>query len=68
MNYIILLFVTMLFNLHILYAQEKAEIDATLNKVISASISSNVQELLDGTSPRLLKVMGGKEQALKLFN
>lgn len=67
MKYILLISAIILSNLHCVYAQDEVRIDATLNKVVSASISGNTQKLLEGTSPRLLEAMGGKEQALKLF-
>lgn len=67
MKYSTLFGLIFLLNLNCLNAQELAKLNARLDKMVTASISGNIQELIAATSPRLIKVMGGKEKALELF-
>ncbi len=64
----ILFFVAaLLLNLSASYGQEAAAINAALDKMTSASITGDIPQMLQSTSPRLIKVMGGREQPSLFF-
>ena len=48
-------------------AQEEAELNAALEKLTNISLTGNAEGMAELTSSRLIGVMGGKENALKLF-
>lgn len=65
---VIILFVVLtLTGTKMTYAQEDTALNSALEKMTQASLIGNYQELMRYTSPRLIKAMGGKENALKLF-
>lgn len=48
-------------------AQEKESLNSALNQLTIASTKGQAEVLLEHTSPRLIKVLGGKQNALKFF-
>lgn len=48
-------------------AQGDVELNAALEKLTNISLTGNAEGMAELTSPRLIRVMGGKENALKLF-
>lgn len=48
-------------------AQEDVELNAALEKLTNISLTGNAEGMAELTSPRLIRVMGGMENALKLF-
>src|SRR5690606_7206984 len=52
---------------HYVSAQQDAELNIALEKLTHISLTENAQGMTELTSPRLIRVMGGKENALKLF-
>ncbi|KGE13518.1 hypothetical protein DI53_2706 [Sphingobacterium deserti] len=48
-------------------AQEAAKLNASLDKMVSASISGNIQHMLESTTPRLIKAIRGRERAMLLL-
>jgi len=49
------------------YSQEDKSLNRSLELMTQASLIGDSEILMKYTSPRLIKVMGGEEKALKLF-
>ncbi|MFD2902528.1 hypothetical protein [Sphingobacterium anhuiense] len=65
---IILLFIAlMLTGSNMIYAHEDTALNSALEKMTQSVVTNNPQEYIRHTSPRLIIVMGGEENALKLF-
>ena len=63
----LLIVIAIIFNFTASYAQKDPELSAALSKISAASTLNNTLATLNLTSPRLIKAMGGKENALKRF-
>ena len=64
---LIVLFIIILIGSQNIYAQEDTALNSALKNMVHASLTSNPQELMRYISPRLIKAIGGEENALKLF-
>ncbi len=64
---IILILILLLINSGKVFSQEDLSLNRSLEMMTQASITGNSEVLMKYTSPRLIKVMGGEEDALKLF-
>ncbi|GEM_PF-230936 len=67
MRSILLTIIAIIANFTHSYAQKDPELRAALSKMTAASISSDAQATVNLTSPRLIKQMGGNENASKLI-
>lgn len=61
------LLITVFINVHYIFGQEDNGLNDALKRVTEVSSSGNPEDMLQLTSPRLIKAMGGKENALKIF-
>lgn len=66
MKTILILIITILINLQGVSAQDD-NLSSALVKITEVSLSGNAEDLLVLTSPRIIKAMGGAENALQLF-
>jgi len=66
MKTILILIITILINLQGVSAQDD-DLSSALVKITEVSLSGNAEDLLVLTSPRIIKAMGGAENALQLF-
>lgn len=64
---ITLILILLLINSGKVFSQEDLLLNRSLEMMTQASITGNSEVLMKYTSPRLIKVMGGEEDALKLF-
>src|SRR5690606_27706005 len=64
---ILILLIVIFISVHHVSGQEDNELNIALTRITAASLSGNSEDMLQLTSPRLIKAMGGKENALKLF-
>ena len=67
MRKFLIIIIASLITVHNVTAQEDFELNTALEKLTNISLTGNAEGMAELTSPRLIRVMGGMENALKLF-